>query len=140
MWQRRAAPTRQPPRASAPRPEIGKPVRFCLKYDDGNREGNQILLEGQVSIYRDEYIEVFGGKRQQLAIRDGRPSHLASGLDVVPDDITRQAPVDTFVEKNPHEAAAITRAFASSRNAMTCSRVTDGNPARKSSIDSPASR
>ena len=27
-----------------------------------------------------------------------------------------------------------------SRKAMTCSRVTDGNPARKSSIDSPASR
>ena len=30
--------------------------------------------------------------------------------------------------------------FASSRKAITCSRLTEGNPARKSSIDSPASR
>jgi hypothetical protein len=84
------------------RPEIGKPVRFRLKYDDGNRDGNEILLKGQVSIYRDKRIEVFGGKCQQLAIRDGRPPHLASGLDVVADDITRQCPEP---EVRAHRAA-----------------------------------
>jgi hypothetical protein len=28
------------------RSEIGKPIGFRLKYNDGNRERNQILLEG----------------------------------------------------------------------------------------------
>src|SRR5208283_2380759 len=120
--------------------EIGKPVRFRLKYDDGNREGHQILLKGQVSIHRDEHVELWRGKGQQFSIFDGSPTHLTSGLNVVTDDITRQAPVDTFVEKNLHDAASITRSFASSRKAMTCSRVRDGNPSRKSSIESPASR
>src|SRR5262249_39936436 len=37
----------------------------------------------------------------------------------------------------PHEAS---RFFASSKKAMTCSRVTDGNPSRKSSMESSASK
>jgi hypothetical protein len=56
------------------------------------------------------------------------------------DNIARKAPIDAFVDKNSREAASIIRFFASFRSAMTCSRVTAGNPSRKSSIDSPASR
>jgi hypothetical protein len=80
------------------------------------------------------------GKRQQLTVLDRRPAHLTSRFDIVADDIARQAPVDAFVQERLHEAASIARAFASSRKVITWSRGTDGNPSRKSSIDSPASR
>jgi hypothetical protein len=122
------------------RPEIGKPVRLRLKHNDGDREAIQILLKGQVSIHSDEHVEVFRSKRQQRAILDRRPTHLTGRFDVVADNVAREPPIDTFVEKHLYDAASIIRSFACSRKAMTCSRVTDGNPSRKSSIDSPASR
>jgi hypothetical protein len=65
---------------------------------------------------------------RSTGILGGRPAHLTSGLDVVTDDIARQAPVDALVEKDPHDAASITRSFASSKKAMTCLRVAEGNP------------
>jgi hypothetical protein len=111
-----------------------------VKHNDGDRERGEVLLKGEVSIDRNEHVELFFSKRQQLTILDRRPAHLTSDLDVVTDDIAPQAPVDALVEKDLQDAASITRSFASSRKAMTCSRVTDGNPSRKSSIDSPASR
>src|ERR1700682_4986537 len=120
--------------------EIDKAVRFRAKHDNGDRVSDQILLKGQVSIYRDEYVKLSARERQQLSILDRRPAHLTSGLDVVANDITSQTPIDAFVEQNLHEAASTIRVLASSRNAMTCSRVTDGKPARNSSMDSPASR
>src|SRR5208282_2355124 len=120
--------------------EIGKPVRFRLQYDDGDREGTQVLLKGQVPIHRNEHVKTFRGKRQHFAVLDRRTTHLTGHFDVMTEDVTRQAPVDAFVEQDLHDAASITRSFASSRKAMTCSRVTEGNPWRKSSIDSPASR
>jgi hypothetical protein len=55
-------------------------------------------------------------------------------------DMQTVLPIDAFVEQDLHEAASTIRVLASSKKAMTCSRVTDGNPSRKSSIDSPASR
>ena len=58
----------------------------------------------------------------------------------MPDDLARQAPVNAFIQKNSHEVDSMRRSFASSRNAMTCSPLTEGNPVTKSSIDSPASR
>jgi len=33
------------------RSEIGKPVRFRLKYDNGDRERSKLLLKSQVSIH-----------------------------------------------------------------------------------------
>jgi hypothetical protein len=45
-------------------PEIGKPVRSCLKHNDGNRVGSQVLLKREVSIHRNEHIEMFAGKGQ----------------------------------------------------------------------------
>jgi hypothetical protein len=38
-------------------PEIGEPVASRLEHNDGNRERDNVLLEGQVSIHRYEYIE-----------------------------------------------------------------------------------
>jgi len=43
-------------------------------------------------------------------------------------------------EKLVFEVASIKRSFASSRKDTTCSRLTLGNPSRKSSIDSPAAK
>jgi hypothetical protein len=72
--------------------------------------------------------------------RSFHAAHLAGGLHVMSRNIAGEAPVDAFVEQNLHEAASTICVLASSRKAMTRSRVTDGNPSRKSSIDSPASR
>src|SRR6202043_2257856 len=96
------------------RPEIGEPVRLRLKYDDSDREAVQVLLKGQVSIHSDEHVEVFRGKRQQGSILDRHPTHLTSGLDVVADNVARETPIDAFVEEHLHDAASITRSFASS--------------------------
>jgi len=57
-------------------------------------------------------------------------------IEPVEFDMARAA----FVKKNPQEAAATTRSFASSRNAMTCSLETLGKPAKNSSMLSPASK
>jgi hypothetical protein len=62
------------------------------------------------------------------------------GRHIVADDVARKPPVDALVEQNPQDAAFTIRSFASSRKAMTWLRDTDGNPSRKSSIDSPPSR
>ena len=122
------------------RPEIGEPVCPRMKYNYGDGEGIQVLLKGKVSIRGNEHVEVFRGECQQRSVLDSRPAHLASRSDIVTDNVAAEAPVNAFVEEDLHEAASITRSLASSRKAMTCSRVTVGNPWRKSSIDSPASR
>ena len=56
------------------RPEIGKPVRLCLKHNNGDRVAIQILLKRQVSINRDKYIEVLRRKGQQRSVLDCRPT------------------------------------------------------------------
>jgi hypothetical protein len=53
-------------------------------------------------------LKCFRRKGQQAAILDGCPAHLPSGLNIVADDVTGQAPVDTLVEKNLHDAASTT--------------------------------
>jgi len=92
------------------RPEIGEPVRLLRR------------------------------QSQQLTVLNGRPPHLSRGLDVMTDDVSRQPPIDAFVDQDSHETLATSRSFASSRKAITCSRETVGKPSRKSSSDSPASR
>jgi phosphonate transport system substrate-binding protein len=61
-------------------------------------------------------------------------------LHVVSSNIARKTTIDALVQKHPHDTFEIIRAAASSRKATTCSRLTVGNPARKSSIVSPPSR
>ncbi len=54
--------------------------------------------------------------------------------------LPRETPINAFVDKYSQKAAATRRSFACSRKLMTCSRLMEGKPARKSSIESPASR
>jgi hypothetical protein len=58
-------------------------------------------------------------EREQLAVLDGSPTHLARSLHVVATDVARKAPIDTFVEKNSHETESTRRSFASSKKATT---------------------
>src|ERR1041385_5504821 len=99
-----------------------------------------MLLEGEVPVDGDEYVELFRGKRKQFAVLNSRPSHLVRRLDFMADDVARKPSVNALIDEYLHEAAATRRSFACSRNSMTCSRLTEGNPARKSSMESPDSR
>src|SRR5216684_863917 len=138
-------------------PHIGDRTSFCLRnrrqqfgnqrlkiretigngtqHDDRDGESREMLLEGEIPVDGDEHVELFRGHPKQFPVLDGRPSHLARSLDFVADDIAREPPIDALVDKYFHEAVATRRSFACSRNSMTCSRLTEGNPARKSSID-----
>jgi len=97
-------------------------------------------LKRQISVHGDEYVEGVLGESEKIAVFRCGPASLRNSADLVTDDLARETPVDAFVEQYPHVADATTRAFASSRKAMTCSRFTVGNPSRNASMDSPPSR
>src|SRR6266704_5532212 len=78
-----------------------------------------------------EWASVIRCRRKQLAVLYAGPFHVVHRLDFVIDDIACEPPINALVEKYLHEAAATRRSFACSRNSMTCSRSTEGNPARK---------
>jgi hypothetical protein len=122
------------------RPEIGKSVRQGFQDSNCDREDSDVLLKGEITINRHEDIEAFSGERKQFAVSDRDPTHLAGGFDFVADKVARKTPVYALVEEHLHAVVATSRSFAASRNAMTCARVTVGNPARNSSIEPPASR
>jgi hypothetical protein len=111
-----------------------------LKDDDGDGQRAKILLEGKISIDRDEHVEFLRRQREQFPILDRSPAHPAGGHDLMTYQVAREPPIDAFVEENPHVTDSTSRSFAASRNSMTCARPTDGKPARNSSIESPASR
>jgi hypothetical protein len=92
--------------------QIGEAIGWSTQHDDGDGEPRQILLKGKAAVNGDEGVELVFRSGQEL----------------------------TVLEKHPHDAFAIIRAVASSRKATICSRLTEGNPARKSSIVSPPSR
>src|SRR5438093_5581844 len=121
-------------------PQIRDAVRWRTQRDNGDGKARQILLKGKITVDRDEGIEFVLRSTQEFAVRQRRPAGVWHGLHVVSLDVAREAPIDTLVEKHPHDAFEIIRAVASSRKATTCSRLTVGNPARKSSIVSPPSR
>jgi hypothetical protein len=100
-------------------PQISKSVRPSSKHNDGDREAIQVLLKGEVSINGDKYDEVLRRQGQQRSILDCCPTHLTTCLNIVTDNIARETPIDAFVEKHSHDAASMTRSFASSRKAMT---------------------
>src|SRR5690348_7204883 len=110
-----------------------------MQDDDCDVIPRKILLKRQVAIYDDEDLEAFFGKSQQVTVFDCRPSHLGDGLDLMPCNIFRQPTVNAFIKQYLHDAAATIRSLASSRKATTCSRLTVGNPSRKSSMVSPPS-
>jgi hypothetical protein len=110
------------------------------KDDNGDRELRYVLLKRQIAIDSDENVVTILGKSEKVTVRLPRPTSLRNRADLVTEEFPREAPVYALVEQDPHVAEATTRAFASSRKAMTCSRFTVGNPSRKASIDSPPSR
>jgi hypothetical protein len=57
-----------------------------VKYNDGNRQGDQVLLVRQVSVHCDEHTELRCGEGQQFSIFNGGPPHLTRGLDIMTDD------------------------------------------------------
>jgi hypothetical protein len=77
---------------------------------------------------------------QQLAVRYSQPTLICDGTDINSGEPGRQANIDAFVEKDSQAASVTARVVARSRNAITCGRDTEGNPARNSSMESPASR
>src|SRR5579864_2745508 len=56
------------------------------------------------------------------------------------DKIPAKALINALIKQDSHcqWTLATTRSLASSKNANTCSLVTDGKPSKKASIDSPA--
>src|SRR5439155_1912513 len=114
-------------------PEIREPIGCPLQDDHCDRQGFKILLKWQTSIDRHKHITMPDRKGKQLPIFDRSPAHLPGSLDVMADDVARQAPVNTFVEQNPHETDSMSRSLACSKKAITCFRVTDGKPSINSS-------
>src|SRR6187549_3382873 len=108
--------------------------------NEWERQRAEVLLKGKVAIDSHEDIEGVGCQRKRFAILDTSPARLLNRFHIMTDDVLREAPVNTFIKQNSHETDSRRRSLASSRNPITCSRVTDGKPSRKSSIDSPASR
>ena len=90
-------------------------------------------------INRHKDIELRLRESEQLAVLDTGPAGLRHRNHVTALDLFGQSTVDTLVEKKLHDATGIIRAFASSRKAITCSRVTVGNPSRNSSMVCPPS-
>jgi hypothetical protein len=81
------------------RPEVGEPIRPGLKHDHGNRKRWQVLLKGKVAIDGYENVEELGGEAQQFPVINRRPTHLASRLHLVADNVTSHANQRTRREK-----------------------------------------
>jgi hypothetical protein len=125
----RGAATIYPPPVLHRRPTAGDGGRRVLARAEF---GHEISREVSVECRHRCLVGGRGTEPDEAGLRLG-------GLHFVGGKLAAEAPVDALVEQHPHETVSISRSFASSRNAMTCSRVTDGNPSRKSSIVSPAS-
>ena len=100
-------------------PEIGQTIRSRAQHDNRNRKARKVPLEREVTIDSHKSVEL---------------------ANLVANEVSREPAVNALIQENPHDAEATMRAFASSRKAITCSRLTVGKPSRKSSIVSPPSR
>src|ERR1700676_4981217 len=98
-----------------------------------------MLLKRQIAVDSDEDIELGLSQSQQLAVGNSRPSLPDDGMNFDCVDMVSKPTIHTLVEKNLQAASWTASVAARSRNATTCSRVTEGKPRRKSSIVSPAS-
>ena len=122
------------------RSKIQEAIAWSLKNDDGNIELREILLKSKIAVDGHKRVKLLLGQSEQVAVLDTCPTHLRNGQDFVSSDLLCKSAVDAFVLQNSREATGSIRAFASSRKAITCSRVTVGKPSRKSSIVSPPSK
>src|SRR5437773_10779852 len=81
---------------------------------------------------------VLFSEREQIAGLNASPAAFLNSRNRMADKIPSESSIDAFVEQDLHfVAAASMHSFASSRNAITCSRETLGKPSRKSSMESP---
>lgn len=53
--------------------KIGEAIGSCAQYDDRDSKCRKMLLEGEIPIDGDEYVELFRGQGKQLAVLD--PDH-----------------------------------------------------------------
>jgi len=122
------------------RTQVDQSVGQGTQHDHGDRESGQVLLEGEIAVDRDERIELARRESEQITVLDRCPSHRGDRPDFVPGDILGEATIHALIEQHSHASVATILDFASSRKAITWSRLTVGKPSRKSSIDSPFSR
>src|SRR5712691_9638903 len=74
--------------------KIRETIGNGAQHDDRDGESGEMLLEGEVPVDGDEYVELFCGEGKQFAVLDGRPSHLVRGTDFVADNAAREAPIN----------------------------------------------
>lgn len=72
---------------------------------------DQVLIDGE------ECVKFPFCERKEAPIGYSRPTRLRHGLHLVTKQFARQPPINTFVERNFHWAAAIASSFACSKNA-----------------------
>ena len=97
-----------------------------------------MLLKRQIAVDCYEDIEFGLSQSQQLAVGDSCPSLTDDGMNFERTNMLGKPTIHTLVEKNLQAASWTASVAARSRNAATRSRVTEGNPMRKSSVVSPA--
>ena len=115
------------------RPKVLDLIGASAHDDDGNPQAGKVLLPNEVLVNGKEGIKLRVGRKEESAVAQAQPIHLADGEDLVPHEQPGQPLGQTFVEENFHAAASVKRARASSSPSMACCRVTDGKSSRNSS-------
>lgn len=110
--------------------QIGQAIGRRTDENNSNCESGQMLLKGQVSIDRDQHVESSLSTFKEIPVCPDREAF----------ELPRQAAIYAFVKQDLQAASVVANVAPRSRNATTCSRVTDGKPSRKSSMVSPPSR
>src|ERR1700722_1548216 len=99
-----------------------------------------MLLKRQIAIDGDKYFKFGRRQGQQLTVRYSHPPLFGNSAHIEHAKAGCQPRIDAFVEQYFQAASVTARLVARSRNAITFDRDTEGNPARNSSMESPASR
>jgi hypothetical protein len=120
--------------------QISKPIRLGPQQNYGNIKFRQMLLDGQISVDSNEYVEFCCGQAQQPAVRYSYPPLIRDRANLNSTEAGYQPGINAFVEKDSQAASVTVSVVARSRKSTTCDRDTEGKPARKSSMESPASR
>jgi hypothetical protein len=85
--------------------KVGVPIALRDQHHDGQLEPTDILLEREIPIDGEEYVEVGLGQAQKIAVSFARPAHFWNGSGLVPDQIPLQALGQTLVKQDSHERA-----------------------------------
>ena len=85
------------------------------------------MLKRQIAVHTYQYVEFLRRQREELSVLDARPAQLVRSFHVMTRDVACQTPIHALVKEYSHVEAATSWSFASSRKAITCSRLTEGN-------------